>query len=88
MNRWAPQIVLYSLSWLHTVKDKHSLIQLLCVCVFVVQVDMPVFFYIDPEFSEDPAMARVTNITLSYTFFEAKEGESIYLPLSPSHHRQ
>ncbi|CAI8018906.1 Cytochrome c oxidase assembly protein COX11, mitochondrial [Geodia barretti] len=51
------------------------------------QVDMPVFFYIDPEFSEDPAMARVTTITLSYTFFEAKEGESIYLPLPPPQHK-
>ena len=47
---------------------------------------MPVFFYIDPEFSEDPAMARVTTITLSYTFFEAKE-ESIYLPVPPTHHK-
>ncbi|XP_033117667.1 cytochrome c oxidase assembly protein COX11, mitochondrial-like [Anneissia japonica] len=38
------------------------------------QVDMPVFFYIDPEFAEDPKMAKVDIITLSYTFFEAKEG--------------
>ncbi|XP_071964755.1 cytochrome c oxidase assembly protein ctaG-like [Antedon mediterranea] len=38
------------------------------------QVDMPVFFYIDPEFAEDPRMANVDRITLSYTFFEAKEG--------------
>ncbi|XP_022080492.1 cytochrome c oxidase assembly protein COX11, mitochondrial-like isoform X2 [Acanthaster planci] len=38
------------------------------------QVDMPVFFYIDPEFAEDPKMAKVDTITLSYTFFEAKEG--------------
>jgi len=36
------------------------------------EVDMPVFFYIDPEFDEDPRMARVDNIVLSYTFFEAK----------------
>ena len=38
---------------------------------------MPVFFYIDPEFTEDPAMARVDTITLSYTFFEAKEAEEL-----------
>lgn len=38
------------------------------------QVDMPVFFYIDPEFAEDPKMSKVDMITLSYTFFEAKEG--------------
>ena len=42
---------------------------------------MPVFFYIDPEFNEDPAMARVDSITLSYTFFQAKEGETLNLPL-------
>lgn len=41
------------------------------------QVDMPVFFYIDPEFTEDPAMAKVDTITLSYTFFEAKEAEKL-----------
>lgn len=43
------------------------------------QVDMPVFFYIDPEFTEDPAMAKVDTITLSYTFFEAKEAERLGL---------
>lgn len=43
------------------------------------QVDMPVFFYIDPEFTEDPAMAKVDTITLSYTFFEAKEAEKLGL---------
>ncbi|KAK3724981.1 hypothetical protein QZH41_017461 [Actinostola sp. cb2023] len=43
------------------------------------QVDMPVFFYIDPEFSEDPAMAKVDTIILSYTFFEAKEAEKMGL---------
>lgn len=41
------------------------------------QVDMPVFFYIDPEFTEDPAMVKVDTITLSYTFFEAKEAEKL-----------
>jgi len=33
-------------------------------------VDMPVFFYIDPEFVDDPYMDRVSSITLSYTFFK------------------
>lgn len=42
---------------------------------------MPVFFYIDPEFNDDPALAKVDTITLSYTFFEAKEGEELQLPL-------
>uniref|UniRef100_A0A8C9FTH6 Uncharacterized protein n=1 Tax=Pavo cristatus TaxID=9049 RepID=A0A8C9FTH6_PAVCR len=44
------------------------------------EVDMPVFFYIDPEFAEDPKMAKVDSITLSYTFFEAKEGQHLALP--------
>ncbi|XP_041265179.1 cytochrome c oxidase assembly protein COX11, mitochondrial [Onychostruthus taczanowskii] len=44
------------------------------------EVDMPVFFYIDPEFAEDPKMAKVDLITLSYTFFEAKEGQKLPLP--------
>ncbi|XP_033840484.1 cytochrome c oxidase assembly protein COX11, mitochondrial [Periophthalmus magnuspinnatus] len=44
------------------------------------EVDMPVFFYIDPEFDSDPRMARVNTITLSYTFFEAKEGQRLPLP--------
>ncbi|XP_051958853.1 cytochrome c oxidase assembly protein COX11, mitochondrial-like [Xyrauchen texanus] len=44
------------------------------------EVDMPVFFYIDPEFDEDPRMARVDTIILSYTFFEAKEGQRLPIP--------
>lgn len=44
------------------------------------EVQMPVFFYIDPEFADDPAMDNVDNITLSYTFFEAKPGMEIPLP--------
>ncbi|KAF2352279.1 Cytochrome c oxidase assembly protein CtaG/Cox11, partial [Trinorchestia longiramus] len=44
------------------------------------EVQMPVFFYIDPEFADDPAMDNVENITLSYTFFEAKPGMDIPLP--------
>ncbi|CAG0893874.1 unnamed protein product [Darwinula stevensoni] len=43
-------------------------------------VDMPVFFYIDPEFAEDPKMENVTEITLSYTFFEAKQGLELPVP--------
>ncbi|CAH2291751.1 cytochrome c oxidase assembly COX11, mitochondrial [Pelobates cultripes] len=44
------------------------------------EVDMPVFFYIDPEFAEDPRMVKVDTIMLSYTFFEAKEGQKLPLP--------
>lgn len=39
------------------------------------EVDMPVFFYIDPEIEENASLLNVNLITLSYTFFEAK-GES------------
>lgn len=44
------------------------------------QVDMPVFFYIDPEFTDDPKMEFVDEIVLSYTFFEAKEGMKLPVP--------
>ncbi|KAL4205255.1 hypothetical protein AMTRI_Chr01g113650 [Amborella trichopoda] len=37
------------------------------------QIDMPVFFYIDPEFETDPKMASVNNLILSYTFFKIGE---------------
>jgi len=39
---------------------------------------MPVFFFIDPEFAIDPKMENIDDITLSYTFFEAKQGVDIY----------
>lgn len=39
------------------------------------RVDMPVFFYIDPEFAVDPRMKGINNITLSYTFFKVDEEE-------------
>lgn len=43
---------------------------------------MPVFFYIDPEFDDDPQMAKVRTITLSYTFFESKECDQLPQPLT------
>lgn len=36
-------------------------------------IDMPVFFYIDPEMERDPALAEVDELTLSYTFFPTEE---------------
>lgn len=44
------------------------------------QVDMPVFFFIDPEFAEDPKMDNVDIVTLSYTFFEAKDDLQLPVP--------
>lgn len=37
------------------------------------QIDMPVFFYIDPEFETDPKMDGINNIVLSYTFFKVSD---------------
>ncbi|XP_050234939.1 cytochrome c oxidase assembly protein COX11, mitochondrial [Mercurialis annua] len=37
------------------------------------QIDMPVFFYIDPEFETDPRMDGINNIILSYTFFKVSD---------------
>jgi len=39
-------------------------------------VDMPVFFFIDPEWADDPQLAKVANITLSYTFFQTDEDDN------------
>lgn len=38
-------------------------------------VDMPVFFFIDPDIVEDKRLKNIQEITLSYTFFRVKEGE-------------
>lgn len=37
------------------------------------ELDMPVFFYIDPDFADDPTMSDVSDITLSYSFFRAED---------------
>ena len=34
------------------------------------EVDMPVFFFIDPDYVDDPALTNCNNIVLSYTFFQ------------------
>ncbi|KAL6944975.1 Cytochrome c oxidase assembly protein cox11, mitochondrial [Hanseniaspora vineae] len=35
------------------------------------EIDMPVFFFIDPEFANDPAMKNIDDIILHYCFFKA-----------------
>ncbi|XP_075224912.1 cytochrome c oxidase copper chaperone COX11 [Lycorma delicatula] len=52
------------------------------------QVDMPVFFYIDPEYAEDPRMEYVNDIILSYTFFEVKDGMNLPVPSYFSPHKR
>lgn len=36
-------------------------------------VDMPIFFYIDPEFATDKRLRNVDHVTLSYVFFKSNE---------------
>ncbi|VDN98261.1 unnamed protein product [Rodentolepis nana] len=43
------------------------------------EVDLPVFFFLDPEFDDDPDLMRTNRITLHYTFFEAKK-EKLMVP--------
>lgn len=42
------------------------------------EVDMPVFFYFDPEFADDPRLENVSQVTLAYTFFESKDNKSSF----------
>ncbi|GAA95603.1 uncharacterized protein L969DRAFT_15525 [Mixia osmundae IAM 14324] len=39
------------------------------------EVDLPVFFFIDRDYLEDPLMRDVDDIVLSYTFFKARRDE-------------
>lgn len=39
------------------------------------KLDMPVFFYIDPEYATDTRVDHINNITLSYTFFKVGEDD-------------
>lgn len=39
------------------------------------EVDMPLFFFIDPEFATDPAMRNIEDVVLHYTFFKATHSD-------------
>ncbi|VVT50962.1 uncharacterized protein SAPINGB_P002938 [Magnusiomyces paraingens] len=46
------------------------------------EVDMPVFFFIDPDIVSDPLMRNVDDIILNYTFFKARyDEEGVLIPL-------
>lgn len=47
------------------------------------ELDMPVFFYIDPEFALDPDLVRIncTNVALHYTFFDTSVGTARFANL-------
>lgn len=51
----------------------------------IIQVDMPVFFYIDPQFAQDPRLENVDDIVLSYVFFESKDGMNLPALLNPEY---
>ncbi|KAL0052389.1 hypothetical protein WJX82_001349 [Trebouxia sp. C0006] len=40
------------------------------------KIDMPVFFYVDPEFATDPKLRSFNQLTLSYTFFKVNEEDA------------
>ena len=41
------------------------------------KIDMPVFFYVDPEFATDVRLKGVDQLTLSYTFFKVAEEDEV-----------
>ncbi len=48
------------------------------------RMDMGVSFFVDPALAEDPNMAEVKTITLSYTFFVDPDSELAALPVTES----
>ncbi len=40
-------------------------------------MDFPVVFYIDPAIASEPNLKHLTSITLSYTYFAAKNGQPV-----------
>lgn len=47
------------------------------------EVDMPVFFFIDPDYATDPNLRGISDIVLHYTFFRAKyNDEGVLSPVA------
>jgi len=40
---------------------------------------MPIFFFIDKDFMDDPTMRDIDDVVLSYTFFKARRNEQGHL---------
>jgi len=43
------------------------------------EVDMPIFFFVDKDFMDDPTMRDIDDVVLSYTFFKARRNEQGHL---------
>jgi len=43
------------------------------------EVDMPLLFFIDKDFAEDPSTRDIDDVVLSYTFFKARQNERGHL---------
>ncbi|OBA17977.1 hypothetical protein METBIDRAFT_47846 [Metschnikowia bicuspidata var. bicuspidata NRRL YB-4993] len=45
------------------------------------EVDMPVFFFIDPDFAKDSAMRNIDDVVLNYSFFKASHQDGSLSPV-------
>lgn len=45
------------------------------------EVDMPVFFFIDPDFAKDSAMRNIDDVVLNYSFFKASHQDGGLSPV-------